>query len=165
MITRLAGKALGYVPKALGYLVKDIPKNELALRLGQYAIGGAMAGAYTPGDIGYKLIAGTAATVGGSLGGLALGKIGGKGLIGTGLDMVGSYGGDMAASMAAQEVMKAKSALSGEGYKTPYQKMSEEQQALLAQAIKQDVLSQYGMVVPGAPLQYAADPTMQVLGA
>ena len=152
---RLAGKALGYVPKALGYLIKDIPKSELALRLGQDALGGAMAAAYTPGDIGDKLIAGTAATVGGSLGGLALGKLGGSGLIGTGLDMAGSIGGDMAASVAAQEVMKAKSALSGEGYRTPYEKMGDEQQAMLAQAIKQDILRQYGIIVPGAPLQYA----------
>ena len=164
MLLRLAGKALGYAPKAVGYLVKDIPKSELALRLGQDALGGAMAAAYTPGDIGDKLIAATGATVGGSLGGLALGKLGGKGLIGTGLDMAGSIGGDMLGSMAAQEAMKAKSLVSGDGYKTPYDKLGEEQQAMLAQALKNDIIAQYGMVVPGAPTQYTQDPTMAVIG-
>ena len=35
---------------------------------------------YTPGDLGDKIIAGTASTLGGATGGLALGKLGGPGL-------------------------------------------------------------------------------------
>ena len=161
---RFALQAIKNLP---GFLVKDLGKGELALRLGQEALGGAMAAAYTPGDIGDKLLAATGTTVGGSLGGLALGKVGGKGLVGTGLDMAGSIGGDMVGSMAAQEAMKIKSYLSGEGYKTAYDKMNEEQRAMLTQALKNDIIAQYSMAVPGAPTQYiqSPDPTMQVLGA
>ena len=117
-----------------------------------------MAAAYTPGDLGDKLIAGTASTVGGAAGGLALGKLGGSGLIGTGLDMAGSIGGDILASRVGEEVMKGKSYLQGEGYMNPYEKLGAEQQQALAAAIQKDVLRQYGLMVPGAPVQYA-DPT------
>ena len=156
---RLAGKALQS-------LVKDIPKEELVLRLGQDALGGAMAAAYTPGDLGDKLIAGAASTVGGAAGGLALGRLGGPGIVGVGLDMAGSIGGDIALSRLGEEGMKAKSYAQGEGYRTPWDKMSDEQQEILAAQIQKDVLRQYGLAVPGAPIQYALAPdaTMQVLG-
>ena len=152
---RFAVQALKNIP---GMLTKDLSKGELALRLGQDALGGLMAAAYTPGDLGDKLIAGTASTVGGAAGGLALGKLGGSGLIGTGLDMAGSIGGDILASRVGEEVMKGKSYLQGEGYMNPYEKLNAEQQQALASAIQQDVLRQYGLMVPGAPMQYA-DPT------
>ena len=45
------------------------------LRLGTDLLGGFMAAAYTPGDLGDKFIAGTASTLGGAAGGLALGKL------------------------------------------------------------------------------------------
>ena len=152
---RFAVQALKNIP---GMLTKDLSKGELALRLGQDALGGLMAAAYTPGDLGDKLIAGTASTIGGAAGGLALGKLGGSGLIGTGLDMAGSIGGDILASRVGEEVMKGKSYLQGEGYMNPYEKLNAEQQQALASAIQQDVLRQYGLMVPGAPMQYA-DPT------
>ena len=152
---RFAVQALKNIP---GMLTKDLSKGELALRLGQDALGGLMAAAYTPGDLGDKLIAGTASTVGGAAGGLALGKLGGSGLIGTGLDMAGSIGGDILASRVGEEVMKGKSYLQGEGYMNPYEKLGAEQQQALAAAIQKDVLRQYGLMVPGAPMQYA-DPT------
>ena len=152
---RFAVQALKNIP---GMLTKDLSKGELALRLGQDALGGLMAAAYTPGDLGDKLIAGTASTVGGAAGGLALGKLGGSGLIGTGLDMAGSIGGDILASRVGEEVMKGKSYLQGEGYMNPYEKLGAEQQQALAAAIQKDVLRQYGLMVPGAPVQYA-DPT------
>ena len=152
---RFALQALKNIP---GMLTKDLGKGELALRLGQDALGGLMAAAYTPGDLGDKLIAGTASTIGGAAGGLALGKLGGSGLIGTGLDMAGSIGGDMIASRVGEEVMKGKSYMQGEGYMSPYEKLGAEQQQALAAAIQQDVLRQYGLMVPGAPMQYA-DPT------
>ena len=152
---RFALQAIKNLP---GFLIKDLGKGELALRLGQDALGGAMAAAYTPGDLGDKLIAGTSATLGGAVGGLALGKLGGKGLLGTGLDMAGSIGGDLLASRVGEEVMKGKSYMQGEGYRTPYQKLGDEQQEALAAAIQQDIMRQYGMLVPGAPVHYA-DPS------
>ena len=150
---------IGKIGRFAGSLLKDIPKEEMFVRLGQDALGGLMAAAYTPGDLGDKLIAGTASTIGGAAGGLALGKIGGKNqLASVGLDMAGSIGGDMLASRVGEEVMKGKSYLQGEGYMNPYEKLNAEQQQALAAAIQKDVLRQYGLIVPGAPLQYA-DPT------
>lgn len=154
---RFALQALKGLPK---YLLKDISKGDLALRLGQDALGGMMAAAYTPGDLGDKAIAGIASTVGGAAGGLALGKLGGSNqLLGLGLDMGGSIAGDMLASRVGEEVMKGKSYVMGEGYATPWEKMSNAQQEQLAQAIRNDVLRQYGLMVPGAPVEYAMDPT------
>ena len=150
---RMAGAALNWLTKGIG-------KGEMAARLSMDALGGMMAAAYTPGDLGDKLIAGTAATVGGAGGGLLLGKLGkGNPMLGTALDFAGSIGGDMAASVLGEQVMKGKSALQGEGFRSPYQKLNDEQQALLAEQIKQDVLRQYGLMIPGAPVQYAMDPS------
>ena len=154
----MIGKIGRFAGSALGNLVKGISKEELAVRLGTDALGGLMAAAYTPGDLGDKLIAGTASTIGGAAGGLALGKLGGPGIIGVGLDMAGSIGGDLIASRVGEEVMKGKSYLQGEGYMNPYEKLGQEQQQQLAAAIQQDVLRQYGLLVPGAPIHYA-DPT------
>ena len=72
--------------------------------------------------------------------------------------MAGSIGGDILASRVGEEVMKGKSYLQGEGYMNPYEKLGAEQQQALAAAIQKDVLRQYGLMVPGAPVQYA-DPT------
>ena len=88
---RMAGSALKWLTKGIG-------PGEMTARLSMDALGGLMAAAYTPGDLGDKLIAGTASTIGGAAGGLALGKIGGPGLTGVALDFAGSIGGDMAAS-------------------------------------------------------------------
>ena len=143
---------------ALKWLIKDIGKGEMAARLSMDALGGAMAAAYTPGDLGDKLIAGTASTLGGATGGLLLGKLGGGNpMLGTALDFAGSIGGDMAASVLGEQVMKGKSALQGEGFRSPYQKLSDEQQAQLAEAIRADVLRQYGLISPST-IAYA-DPS------
>lgn len=150
---------IGRIGRFAGSLFKGIPKEEMAVRLGTDALGGLMAAAYTPGDLGDKLIAGSAATIGGAAGGLALGKLGGKNqLVSVGLDMAGSIGGDMLLSRLGEEVMKGKSYMQGEGYMSPYEKLNAEQQQALAAAIQKDVLRQYGLMVPGAPTQYA-DPT------
>ena len=150
---------IGKVGRFAGSLLKGVPREEMFVRLGTDALGGLMAAAYTPGDLGDKLIAGSAATIGGAAGGLALGKLGGKNqLAAVGLDMAGSIGGDMLLSRIGEEVMKGKSYMQGEGYMSPYEKLGAEQQQALAAAIQQDMLRQYGMVVPGAPMQYA-DPT------
>jgi len=151
MVGRFAGKALQYLTKGIG-------PGEMAARLSMDALGGLMAAAYTPGDLGDKLIAGTASTLGGAAGGLALGKLGaGNPLLGTALDFAGSIGGDMAASVLGEQVMKGKSALQGEGFRSPYQKLSDEQQKQLAEAIRADIMQQYGLIAPST-VAYA-DPT------
>ena len=73
------------------------------------------------------------------------------------LTFAGSIGGDMAASVLGEQVMKGKSALQGEGFRSPYQKLSDDQQAQLAEAIRADVMRQYGLIAPGT-IQYA-DPS------
>ena len=143
MIGRMAGQALKF-------LTKDISKGEMAFRLGTDAIGGGMVMMYTPGDLGDKLIAGAASTVGGAAGGLALGKLGGPGMLGNALDIVGSVGGDIGASVVGEQVMKGKSAIQGQGFKSPYEKIAEEQQKQMEEQIKQQILRQ---------MQYGQDPT------
>ena len=151
MIGRFAGQALNYLTKGIG-------PGEMTARLSMDALGGLMAAAYTPGDLGDKLIAGTASTLGGAAGGLALGKLGaGNPLLGTALDFAGSIGGDMAASVLGEQVMKGKSALQGEGFRSPYQKLSDDQQKQLAEAIRADVMRQYGLIAPST-IAYA-DPS------
>ena len=142
MVGRFAGKVFQYLTKGIG-------PTEMTARLSMDALGGLMAAAYTPGDLGDKLIAGTASTIGGAAGGLALGKLGaGNPMLGTALDFAGSIGGDMAASVLGEQVMKGKSALQGEGFRSPYQKLSDEQQKQLAEAIRADVMRQYGLIAP-----------------
>ena len=150
MVGRFAGQALKYLTKGIG-------PGEMTARLSMDALGGLMAAAYTPGDLGDKAIAGIASTVGGAAGGLALGKLGGPGITGTALDFAGSIGGDMAASVLGEQVMKGKSALQGEGFRSPYQKLSDEQQKQLAEAIRADVMRQYGLIAPST-IAYA-DPS------
>lgn len=117
MIARMAGNALGFFTKGVG-------KGEMAARLMGDGLGGLMAAAYTPGDLGDKLIAGTASTIGGAAGGLVLGKLGrGNPIAGLALDFAGSVGGDIGASVLGEQVMKAKSAAQGEGFLTPYEKL------------------------------------------
>ncbi len=143
MIGRMAGQALKF-------LTKDISKGEMAFRLGTDAIGGGMAMMYTPGDIGDKLIAGAASTVGGAAGGLALGKLGGPGMLGNALDIVGSIGGDIGASVVGEQVMKGKSAIQGQGFKSPYEKIGEAQQKQMEEEIRKQILQK---------MMYGQDPT------
>ena len=63
----------------------------------------------------------------------------------------------MAASVLGEQVMKGKSALQGEGFRSPYQKLSDEQQKQLAVAIRTDVMRQYGLIAPST-IAYA-DPS------
>ena len=154
----MKGRLLRMAGDGLRYFTKGIGPGEMAARLSMDALGGMMAAAYTPGDLGDKAIAGIASTVGGAAGGLALGKLGGGNpMLGTALDFAGSIGGDMAASLIGEQVMKGKSALQGEGFRSPYQKLSDEQQAQLAEAIRMDVMRQYGLIAPST-IAYA-DPS------
>lgn len=160
---RFAGDAL---KKLKDFFIGDMSNAELAARFGMDALGGGMAMMYTPGDIGDKLIAGVASTAGGALGGIGASRLGGainpalgKGLPGVAIDTIGSIGGDIGLSMLGEQAMKAKSYVQGEGYLSPYDKLSQEQQEQLRNALEQDILAQYGLVVPGAPLSQLSDPS------
>ena len=163
----MATTALKGLGKINNLLFGGISKGELAARLGMDALGGAMAAAYTPGDIGDKAIAGIASTLGGAGGGLVATRLGSKvspqlasGLGGIALDYAGSIGGDIGLSRLGEEVMKGKSYVMGEGYLSPFEKMGADQQAQMRAALEQDILRQYGIAVPGAPLRQLSDPTL-----
>ena len=145
---RLAGAGVKKLAQFFPSLVKGMPKTELAVRLGTDLLGGTITGAMTPGDLGDKLIAGATDAAAGSLGGLVAGKLGGKGALGTMADMAGSYGGAMAAMPVGDELIRMKDRLSGGKGQTGYEKAGEEQQKMMEDAIKQQVLMQYGMLNP-----------------
>ena len=164
---RMATAALSGLGKLNNFLFGGIGKGELAARLSMDALGGVMAAAYTPGDIGDKAIAGLASTIGGAGGGLVATRMGSKlapqlasGIGGIALDYAGSIGGDIGLSMLGEQAMKAKSYAMGEGYLSPFEKIGAEQQAQMRAALEQDILTQYGIAVPGAPIRQLSDPTL-----
>ncbi len=126
-----------------------MPKTaaEWGMRVAPDAIFGTLAGAMTPGDLGDKMIAGTAATAGGALGGLGLrGAVGGlapkvmnNAVADITTEMIGGIGGDMAAQGVADGILRVKG-----GGTTPYEKMANDQQRELEQRILQQYLSGKG---------------------
>ena len=126
-----------------------MPKTaaEWGMRAVPDAIFGTLAGAMTPGDLGDKMIAGTAATAGGVLGGLGLrAAVGGvaPGVMKNAVaditsEMVGGIGGDMMAQGVADGILRVK----GRGT-TPYEKMAADQQRELEQRLLQQYLSGKG---------------------
>lgn len=161
---RMAFDALGKI----GNLIKgDLTKGQLAARLApDVLIFAPMAAMQTPGDLGDKLIAGTASAIGGGLGGLATGgvirKMGGNDAIQSIGDMAGSFGGDFAGMYAGDMVQRGKDLVTGGKGQTGWEKMGETQQAEYAADLEQQILRQYG-IVPGTREQYAqADPNLMV---
>ncbi len=143
---RFAGpKLANFASNASGLMPKTAA--EWGMRVAPDAIFGTIAGAMTPGDLGDKLIAGTAATAGGALGGLGLrAGIGGiaPGVMNNAVaditsEMVGGIGGDMMAQGVADGILRIKG-----GGTTPYEKMANEQQRELEQRILQQYLSGKG---------------------
>ena len=163
----MATAALSGLGKLNNFLFGGIGKGELAARLSMDALGGVMAAAYTPGDIGDKAIAGLASTVGGAGGGLVATRLGSKlspqlanGIGGIALDYAGSIGGDIGLSMLGEQAMKAKSYAMGQVYYSQFEKLCLEQQDQMRQALEQDIIAQYGIAVPGAPIRQLSDPTL-----
>ena len=72
--------------------------------------------------------------------------------------MAGGYGGDMAGMLIGDNLMKGKDKLMGGKGQTPYEKMSEQQQEEYGRMLRQQILTEYGLV-PGTREQYAVDPT------
>ena len=150
---RLAGDALAkagtMVPKNIGEATKMIVGNELYNNKGQLigrlapdALFGVITGAMTEGDIGDKLIAGTASAAGGGLGGIALGRAGQKfgNTAGFLADMGGSIAGDMVGMKLADDVIRFKG-----GGMTPMEQKMMEQDALYRAQLEQEFLNKYGI--------------------
>ena len=88
-----------------------------------------------------------------------LGKAGGRNQAVSGLlDMAGSVGGDFAAMPISDTVQRGKDKLMGGEGQTAYERLSAEQQQLLAKQIEQQVLQTYGLM-PGTHDRYMSDPS------
>ena len=162
---RKAGEALGLGGRLKAAITGDPTRKinalDLAGTFGFDVLFGAMAAAQTPGDIGDKLIAGGAQAIGGGLGGVGLtAAIGPKRLGNLRLlsDMAGSVAGDFAGVAVGDTLTRGKDALSGGKGQTPWEKMSEKQQEEYGKMLRQQILTEYG-IIPGTREQYAMDPS------
>ncbi|MAA76855.1 MAG: hypothetical protein CML73_02325 [Rhodobiaceae bacterium] len=133
---------------------------ERAFRIIPDAGFGLLAATQTPGDLTDKVIAGGTQALGGILGGI--GTVGGLRMI-KGLkdshnvlnlaDMAGSVAGDFAGMAVGDSLMKTKDTLMGGSGLTPYERLGEREREAYAQALKQQMLAQYGFI-PGTREQY-----------
>lgn len=158
--TRMAGQGLvnAAFKGGLGKAVFGaMSKGQIASRLAPDAIFGGLAALQTPGDIGDKLVAGSASLLGGGLGGLALSRAAGARGLGEGVQLAADFGGsilgDMAGMAAGDVVMRGKDRLMGGVGQTPYERMSAEQQEQFAAQIRQQTLAGAGLV-PGVRDQF-----------
>ena len=156
--TRMAGQGLtnaafkGGLGKAI---FGEMGKGQIAARLAPDAIFGGLAALQTPGDIGDKLIAGSASALGGGLGGIALGRAASRFGDGASLaaDFAGSIGGDMLGMSVGDGIQRGKDKLMGGSGQTAYERMSADQQAQFAEQIRRQTLAGAGLV-PGVRDQF-----------
>ena len=148
MSITMAGRLGTYLTKGLKTKgVLDMGK--VGMRVVPDAVFGGLAALQTPGDLGDKLIAGTSSALGGTLGGLALGGLTPNALGSLALDTVGSLGGDQLGYMAGDALMRAKDKLSGGKGQTPYERMGEREQAIMAERMRRQILAEYGLLGRG----------------
>lgn len=155
---RMAGQGLanaafkGGLGKAI---FGEMGKGQIAARLAPDLMFGGLAAATTPGDIGDKLIAGSASAVGGGLGGIALGRAAGRFGDTAGLlaDMAGSIGGDYAGMAVGDTLQRGKDRVMGGSGQTAYERMSAQQQAEFAEQIRRQTMAGAGLV-PGVQDRY-----------
>ena len=168
-IARKAGEAiaqkLGIGGRLKAAISGDPTKNpELVDYLGTFGFDllfGGLAAAQTPGDAVDKLIAGGSQAIGGGLGGVGLTAAIGPQRLGKFRllsDMAGSVAGDFAGVAVGDTLTRGKDVLSGGKGQTPWEKMSETQQEEYGKMLRQQILTEYG-IVPGTREQYAMDPT------
>ena len=133
----------------------NMTKGQIAQRLVPDAIFGGVAALQTPGDIGDKLVAGSASALGGGLGGLALGRAAERfgPTASLAADFGGSILGDMGGMAVGDTIMRGKDKLMGGAGQTPYERMSTQQQAEFAEQIRRQTLAGAGLV-PGVRDQF-----------
>jgi hypothetical protein len=151
--TRMAGQGLNNAAFQGGLgraIFGEMGKGQIATRLAPDLVFGGLAAATTPGDIGDKLIAGSASAIGGGLGGIALGRAAGRfgDTAGTLADMAGSIGGDYAGMMVGDTLQRGKDSLMGGAGQTAYERMNAQQQAQFAEQIRRQTAAGAGLV-PG----------------
>ena len=164
---KFAGDALAkagtMVPKSVGEATqmivgKDLYNNkgQLIGRLAPDALFGVVTGAMTPGDLGDKLIAGTASAAGGGLGGIAAGRLANAAKLGQTAgfvaDLGGSIAGDMVGMKLAEDAMRIKG-----GGTTAMEREMMEKDAIYRAQLEQEFRNKYGI---GATI----DPAMVQMG-
>jgi len=161
MKTKLTGKAVNLLKNFFKpALVNDKGKITPMSVIGRFAPDvafGTLAAVQTPGDGFDKGTAFLASSLGGGLGGATLtgatrGKLGGTG------ELLGGLAGDYAGAMAADAFMRGKDKLMGGEGLTGWERMSRDQQVAFAADLEQQILQQYGLLVPGSR-EYFADPS------
>jgi len=133
--SRMAGDFLNWLKNTVKFGVTgstdrlgnaDLAKA-LGIRFVPDAIGGAMVGATTPGDLGDKVIAGTTDALAGVIGGVGLsGAIRRGGTLGIAADIAGSMGGAYGSMPIADQLLRAKDSMSGGSGQSPYDKLNEQ---------------------------------------
>ena len=147
---RMAGDAL----KGTGKFFLDnagANKTEVAMRLAPDLAFGVLGGAMTPGDLGDKVIAGTAQAAGGALGGIGAAGLARKAGLNSGIqtlaDMGGSIVGDQIGFQGGDALLRVKG-----GGMTPYEQQAMEADAQYRAQLEQQLLAKYGM--GGDPFLY-----------
>ena len=133
--SRMAGDFLNWLKNTVKFGVTgstdrlgnaDLAKA-LGIRFVPDAIGGAVVGATTPGDLGDKVIAGTTDALAGAIGGVGLsGAIRRGGTLGIAADIAGSMGGAYGSMPIADQLLRAKDSMSGGSGQSPYDKLNEQ---------------------------------------
>lgn len=135
---RMAAQALH------SYMGGPVNATNLAVNFGMDAGFGVMQGIATPGDLGDKVIAGTASAVGGALGGIGAVSALGKHKNNAGLRMMGEFGGgwggDMVGQMGGDMLLRAKG-----GGTTPWEKVQMDSDQQYRQQLERELMAQYGI--------------------
>lgn len=151
---RMAGSLMGLLKTGLG-VAKDekIGARKVFNRFAPDAAFGMLAASQTPGDAFDKATAFAGSTLGGGGGGLLLSGItGNKAPMIT--ELVGGFLGDQAGMYASEGLQRGKDKLTGGEGLSAYERMGKEQQDAFAEQLKQQILTQYGLI-PGTREQYA----------
>ena len=137
---------------------------DIGMRIGPDLMFGGLEAYMTPGDLGDKLIAGTASAAGGLGGGLLLGKLAGDNdKLATVLDMAGSIAGDFGGRFVGEQVLKGKDLVMGGAGQTPYEKLGEEQAQAMRNDAKAQLMAELGLLPQGTQ-SALLDPTLAMNG-
>ena len=164
----MLGKVARFAGPAMGKLAKFVsPSNllsvtdeatgaarlmkpmEMAFRLGPDAGFAVLNAVQTPGDLGDKIAAGGTQFLMETGLGLSAGKLTKNRDLSGLLDMGGSIIGGYSSYPVSEAILRTKDSLTGGPGMSPYEKMSAEQQNMLAQEIQQQVLNAYGLTSAG----------------
>ena len=122
-------------------------KTEVAMRLAPDLAFGVLGGAMTPGDLGDKVIAGTAQAAGGALGGIGMAGLAKKAGLNSGIqtlaDMGGSIVGDQIGFQGGDALLRVKG-----GGMTPYERQAMEADAQYRAQLEQDLVTGKRMAGP-----------------